>query len=69
MGTPLKWPIRIGYTPKRDTTFRLQGLVYERVGISLVEAYDRIGKTVISVGKKDQKGLIQMHYMAVKRVE
>ena len=34
-----------------------------------MEAYDRIGKTVISVGKKDQKGLIQMHYMAVKRVE
>ena len=32
---------------------RLQ--VYERVGISLVEAYERLGKTVISVCKKSPK--------------
>ena len=31
--------------------------MYERV-----EVYERVGKTVISVGKKAQKGL-QMHYM------
>ena len=30
--------------------------MYERVGISLVEVYDRVG-SVILVGKKAQKGL------------
>ena len=35
---------------------------YQRVGISLVELYERVGKTVISVGKKAQKGLqMQLH--------
>ena len=34
--------------------FRLQ--VYERVGISIFEACERVGKPVISVGKKVQKG-------------
>ena len=29
--------------PERGTFFRLQ--VYERVGISLVEAYERVGKS------------------------
>ena len=31
--------------------------MYERFGVSLVEVYDRVGKTVILVGKKAQKGL------------
>ena len=31
--------------PERGTSFRLQ--VYERVGISIVEVYDRVGKSVI----------------------
>ena len=26
---------------------------YERVGISLIEVYEMVGKSVISVGKKD----------------
>ena len=39
--------------PKRGTFFRLQ-------------VYERVGKSVISVCKKAQKGL-QMHFMAVKR--
>ena len=43
--------------------FRLQ--VYERVGISLAEEYDRVGKSVISVCKKAQKNW-QMNFMAVK---
>ena len=30
--------------------------MYERVGISLVEVYERIGKTAVSVGKKAHKG-------------
>ena len=38
--------------PKKDTFFRLQ--VYERVRISLV--YERVGKSVILVGNKAQKG-------------
>ena len=34
--------------PERGTVFRLQ--LDERVGISLVEAYERVEKSVISVG-------------------
>ena len=40
--------------PKWGTIFRLQ--VYERVGISLFDVYKRVGKCVISVCKKAQKG-------------
>ena len=43
--------------------FRLQ--VHERVEISLVEVYKRVGKTVISVCQKAQKGQ-QMHFKTVK---
>ena len=43
--------------------FRLQ--VHERVEISPVEDYKRVGKTVISVCQKAQKGQ-QMHFKAVK---
>ena len=43
--------------------FSLQ--VHESVEISLVEVYERVGKTVISVCQKAQKGK-QMHFMAVK---
>ena len=46
------------------TFLRLQGQGYERVGISLVEVYERVG--IISVSKKRvQKGQ-QMHFVAVK---
>ena len=44
--------------------FRLQ--VYEREGILLVEAYESVGKSVISVRKKAQKGL-QSYSKAVKK--
>ena len=36
------------------TFFRPQ--VYEMAGILLVEIYERVGKSFISVGKKVQKG-------------
>lgn len=36
--------------PKRGIFFRIQ--VYERVGISPVEGYEMVGKSVISVCKK-----------------
>ena len=43
--------------PEMGTFLRLQGQGYERVGISLVEVYERVGRSVISVGKKRvQKG-------------
>ena len=42
------------------TFFVLQ--VYERIGISLVEAYEMIEKSVISVGKKAQKSY-QIHFV------
>ena len=42
-------------TPERGTAFfRLQA--YERVVTSLVEVYKRVGKSVIWVGKRAQKG-------------
>ena len=50
--------------PERGTTFRLQK--YERVGISLFEVDERVGKTVVSVGKKAQKGLTDAVTVAVK---
>ena len=40
--------------PERGTFFRLQ--VYERVGISLIEVHEMVGKSVISVCKTAQKG-------------
>ena len=39
---------------ERGTIFRLQ--VYEMVGILLLEVYESVAKSVISVGKQDQKG-------------
>ena len=39
---------------------------YERVGISLIEVYELVGKCVISVLKKAQKRN-QMHFVAVKK--
>ena len=53
-GTPYNG-LQQGAPPKRGTFFRL--LVYERVGISLIEIYERGGKSVmILVCKKAQKG-------------
>ena len=40
--------------PEGNTISRLQ--VYGSVGISLVEVYERVGKTVISVGRKPKNG-------------
>ena len=40
-------------TAERGTLFRLQ--VYAKVGNILVEEYERVGKSVISVCKKSQK--------------
>ena len=39
--------------PKRGTFFRLQ--VYKRVGISLVEVFERVWKSVISLCKKRKR--------------
>ena len=39
---------------------------YERAGISLIEVYEMVGKSVFSVGKKAQKRN-QMHFVAVKK--
>ena len=39
---------------------------YERAGISLIEVYEMVGKSVFSVGKKAQKSY-QMHFVAVKK--
>ena len=44
--------------PEMGTFLRLQVQRYERVGISLVEVCERVGRSVISVGK--------MHFVAVK---
>ena len=50
--------------PERGAFLRLQ--VYERGGISLVEAYGRVETNVIFGSKKVQKGK-QMKFMAVKK--
>ena len=50
---------------KRGTFFSLQ--VYERVGISLVEVHEKVGKLVISVCKKAPQK--QMHFRAVKKLK
>jgi len=50
--------------PEMGTFLRLQGQGYERVGISLVEVYERLG--VISVGKKRAQKGQQVHFVAVK---
>ena len=41
-------------------------LVYERVGILLIEVFERVGKSVISVSRKAQNGK-QIHFMAEKK--
>ena len=50
--------------PPKGVLFQATGLW--RVGSYLLEVYERVGKSVISVCKKAQKGL-QMHFMAVKK--
>ena len=40
--------------PERGTFLRLQ--VYKRVGISQVEVYEKVEKSVISVRKRTKKG-------------
>ena len=52
--------------PEVGTFFGLQ--VDERVGISLVEVYERVEKSVISVGKKAQKSY-QIQFMSAEKVE
>ena len=53
--------------PERGTMFRLR--VYDRVtGISLVEVYERVGKSIISVLLKDPKiKRLTDAFMAVKK--
>ena len=49
-----------GEAPReRGTSFRLQ--VYKRVEILLAEVYERVGKCVIWVSKKDQKDWAHDH--------
>ena len=48
--------------PEKSTLFRLQA--YERVQILQVEVYERIGKSVISICEKVQRGQ-KMHFMRV----
>ena len=48
--------------PKRGTFFRLQ--VYERIGILLVEVYEKVGKSVIWASEMAQRAE-QMNFMAL----
>ena len=50
--------------PEKGTLFMLQ--VYEREGISVAELYEWVGKSVISAGKKAQKGQ-QIHFIVEKK--
>ena len=51
--------------PERGTFLSLQE--NERVGISLVEVYEWVGKYITAVGKEAQKGQ-QVHFKAVKKL-
>ena len=42
--------------------------MYDRQEMSLVEVYERVGKSVISVSKKAQKGQ-QMHYNSMSVIK
>ena len=53
--------------PERGTFFRLQ--VYERAGISSVEVYEMIGKSVIWVCEKFQKGGLKDTFYGCQNVE
>ena len=53
-GYSLWWPIREGSVRKGYGFFRPQ--IHERVGISLIEAYKRVVKSVIWVCERAQKG-------------
>ena len=46
--------------PKGGTFFRLQ--LYGKVGNTVVEEYERVGKSVISVCKKSQEGITREIY-------
>ena len=49
-------PIVHGLYVSNDKVFSITAGVYERVGISLVEVYERVRKYVISVSQKAQIG-------------
>ena len=53
------------FRQERGLLFQALG-PYERVGISLIEVYEMVGKCVISVLKKAQTRN-QMHFVAVKK--
>ena len=68
---PLKKPGGTSYNglygeapPERGTFFKPQ--VYERVGISLVEVYGKVGKYVILVCKKAQGLTNAFHFFFVR---
>ena len=60
------WPVREA-PPKSGTFFRLQ--VYERVEISLVKVYERVGRSVMYFGLyNDLKGSRRIYFIAVKKL-
>ena len=52
-----------GASPGKDTFFRTR--VHKRVGISIVEVYERIGKSVVLVCNNGH----QMHFLSAKQFE
>ena len=60
-GGEYKWPIREA-PPERSTFFRLQ--VCERIGILLVEVYERVAKSVIWVCERAPRAE-QNNFMAL----
>ena len=50
-------------SPGKDTFFRTR--VHKRVGISIVEVYERVGKSVVLVCNNGH----QMHFLSAKQFE
>ena len=63
-GTPQYTGLYGKAPPERGTFFRLQ--TYQRIKISLIEVYERVGKSVTSECKKTQKRLTDVFYGCVK---
>ena len=53
-GYSIEWPIR-GGSARKGYLFKASGII-ERVGVSLVEVYERVGKSVTVTCDRTQKG-------------
>ena len=61
------WHFASANPPPTQTFLGVRHVVLPKVNKRLVELYERIGKSVILVGRETLKGYKKMHFMAVKK--